>query len=297
MRELMHRISLDQLIIFVSLVETDSFVATGKRLGRSQSAITQQLSKLEKTVGAPLILRTRGRVQGLTEIGKQVLPYAQNSVRAVEIFYNSTRNKTQTGQIRIGTTDDYNIDNLQLIIEKLATHFPYIDFSVFSDFSGHLETMFPSILDIILTKELSTENATVEGQFELECQQLVWIRGSSFALSSEAKKLPLVLLNDGCSYRRIALDALNKNEIDYEIRYSGTSYFGAMQAIRQGFGIGVFPERYCDGTIGVELNRYGDVILPSLPTITAMLRYNVEKLKGEKQELIYVLLSLFKQYR
>ena len=48
-----------QFIAFAYVVREGSFSAAAKRLGVTQSTITQHVAKLEKQVGAPLLLRTR----------------------------------------------------------------------------------------------------------------------------------------------------------------------------------------------------------------------------------------------
>ena len=45
--------SLDQLTVFLSVVETGSFAAAGRRLGRATSAISYTIANLELQLGVP----------------------------------------------------------------------------------------------------------------------------------------------------------------------------------------------------------------------------------------------------
>jgi len=53
--------SLDQLTVFLSVVETGSFAAAGRRLGRATSAISYTIANLELQLGVPLFDRDRTR--------------------------------------------------------------------------------------------------------------------------------------------------------------------------------------------------------------------------------------------
>jgi len=52
---------LDSLMLksFITVVETGSFTKAGQSLGRSQSAISQQIAKLEQVLGVVLLTRDK----------------------------------------------------------------------------------------------------------------------------------------------------------------------------------------------------------------------------------------------
>jgi DNA-binding transcriptional LysR family regulator len=69
--------SLDQLAVFLAVVETGSFAAAGRRLGRATSAISYTIANLEAQLGVPLFDRDRTRKPTLTEAGVAVLSEAR----------------------------------------------------------------------------------------------------------------------------------------------------------------------------------------------------------------------------
>jgi DNA-binding transcriptional LysR family regulator len=71
--------SLDQLQLFLVVVETGSFAAAGRRLGRATSAVSYTIANLERQLGIALFDRERTRKPVLTEAGTAVL----SKVRAV----------------------------------------------------------------------------------------------------------------------------------------------------------------------------------------------------------------------
>ena len=75
--------SLDQLRVFLTVVETGSFTAAAKKLGRAISAVSYTIANLEQQLGISLFDRAQTRRPRLTEAGSAVL--AKASVVAVGI--------------------------------------------------------------------------------------------------------------------------------------------------------------------------------------------------------------------
>jgi DNA-binding transcriptional LysR family regulator len=69
--------SLDQLKVFLTVVETGSFAAAGRRLGRATSAISYAIANLELQLGVPIFDRESTRKPQLTEAGRAVVSEAQ----------------------------------------------------------------------------------------------------------------------------------------------------------------------------------------------------------------------------
>jgi DNA-binding transcriptional LysR family regulator len=69
--------SLDQLQVFLAVVETGSFAAAGRKLGRATSAVSYAIANLEQQLGVQLFDRDRTRKPTLTIIGASVLSEAQ----------------------------------------------------------------------------------------------------------------------------------------------------------------------------------------------------------------------------
>jgi DNA-binding transcriptional LysR family regulator len=70
--------SLDQLAVFLTVVETGSFAAAGRRLGRATSAVSYAIANLEQQLGVQLFDRDQARRPALTEAGAAVLSEARS---------------------------------------------------------------------------------------------------------------------------------------------------------------------------------------------------------------------------
>ena len=69
--------SLDDLIVFVRVVELKTFAAVAENLGLPPSVISKQITRLEKNVGARLLNRTTHGVSP-TEIGRAIYAHGYN---------------------------------------------------------------------------------------------------------------------------------------------------------------------------------------------------------------------------
>jgi len=83
--------SLDQLSVFLAVVETGSFAAAGRRLGRATSAISYTIVNLEHQLGVQLFDREQARKPTLTEVGTAVLAEA----RSVSVGVDNLRAKVK----------------------------------------------------------------------------------------------------------------------------------------------------------------------------------------------------------
>lgn len=75
--------SINQLKVFLTVVETGSFTAAAKKLGRAISAVSYTIANLEQQLGISLFDRAQARTPKLTEAGSAIL--AKASVVAVGV--------------------------------------------------------------------------------------------------------------------------------------------------------------------------------------------------------------------
>ena len=83
-RRIAARPELNQLAIFLKVVETHSFAGSARELGRTQPAISQAIARLEEIYGGDLFVRRRGAPLALTPIGEAILPSARIVIDAID---------------------------------------------------------------------------------------------------------------------------------------------------------------------------------------------------------------------
>ena len=89
----MDALTLDQIHIFLAVVDEGSFSKAAKRLNRAQSAVTYGIQKLEAQIGVPLFDRTSYRAT-LTEAGHALLLRARRIAEEANAFRDTAKSLT-----------------------------------------------------------------------------------------------------------------------------------------------------------------------------------------------------------
>jgi len=124
---------LRQLRALITLVEHDYNVSkAAARLNLVQSAVSQQISKLEAELGTPLFLRHGKRLIGLTDTGQKIIEYAYRSLATIENIYEIGREQISTGEgmLRIGVTHMQARYILPSVIKQFRVQYPTIELQV-----------------------------------------------------------------------------------------------------------------------------------------------------------------------
>ena len=96
----------DLMRSFLAVAETGSVTLAADRVGRTQSAVSMQIRRLEDSLGQPLFLR-QPRGVALTPRGEQLLPYARRVTSLLDEAAVALREKPLDGPVRIGIPDEY----------------------------------------------------------------------------------------------------------------------------------------------------------------------------------------------
>ncbi|MGC3996877.1 MAG: LysR family transcriptional regulator [Anaeromyxobacter sp.] len=118
----------DQLLAFVAVARERGFSRAAQRLGRTQSAVSQAIARLEADVGARLFLR-RGRTTELTEAGRVLLARAQ---RVLDEMAGARASLQALGELReglltVGTSDTLAYYVLPPVLAAFRGRYPGVD--------------------------------------------------------------------------------------------------------------------------------------------------------------------------
>jgi DNA-binding transcriptional LysR family regulator len=112
-------LDLDVVRTFATGIELGSFAKAADRLGRSTSAVSAQLKKLEEQTGAELF-RKAGRGLALTEAGETMLAYARRLLELNDEAVIAVHGVELEGWVRLGLQEDFGETLLPDVLGRFA---------------------------------------------------------------------------------------------------------------------------------------------------------------------------------
>ena len=131
---------LRHLRAFVEVAAHGSYVRAAHALGIAQSALSRQVSALERDVGGRLFHRT-GRGVVLTEIGERVLPQGRALLAEAMAFEKAARSPQElpSGEVTLGLVPVASRALVAGLTARLRDDFPGIRLRVLEGYSGQVE--------------------------------------------------------------------------------------------------------------------------------------------------------------
>lgn len=262
-------LNLDTLRTLVVAYDLGGFGQAAEQLGRTPSAISLQMKRLQEDVGTPLF-RKDGRTSALTETGEIVLRYARRMIELNDDLLSTVQGAALAGQIRIGMPQDFAETVLPEALSLFANLYPLVQIEVRIDGNAALaEAVEKEQLDVALVIG-HAERPAAQRIGELE---LTWIAGERFSRHTD-HQLPLVLLGPQCIFRKTALASLDDGEIPYRIALVSPSLAGLWAAANAGLGITVRANSGLPKTLVSDPTMFG---LPPLGTIPLTIHQKRDK--------------------
>lgn len=258
-------LEIDVLRTFVTGFELGSFARAAERLGRSPSAISAQLSKLEERIGQPLT-RKAGRGLALTEAGESLLGYARRILELNDEAVERLRGAEVAGWVRLGLPQDFAELWLPSVLARFARAHPKVQVEVRTERNARLvERAVTGELDLALAWGDGAGAPHAEKLAQLD---LVWIGRPGF-VRPEGEPLPLVAFEPPCVFRDAGLAALDAAGVPWRVAFTSPSLAGLWAGAEAGLGVALRTR------IGVPRALVGlDPVgagLPSLPTLALAL--------------------------
>lgn len=280
----------DVLRSFSTGVALGSFARAADKLGRSPSAISAQLKKLEGQAGTPLF-RKAGRGLELTDAGETMLAYAHRLLEINDEAAAAMRGVDLAGWVRLGLQEDLGENVLPGVLGRFARAHPRVRVEACVARSAELqERLELGALDLALMWEADGNVSRAHGE-RLARLPLQWIgpaavesldapwwmdqqRGGS-ARKATREALPLILLDAPCPLRDIVTTALDRAGIAWRHAFTSASLAALWAATSAGLGLSVRTPVGLPAHVRA-LDRTG-TRLPALPPLAlAMYRLQAE---------------------
>jgi DNA-binding transcriptional LysR family regulator len=250
---------MDALRSMVVGVELGSFARAAERLGRSQSAISMQLKKLEQQAGCPLFQRN-GRTLMATEAGDRLLSYGRQILALNDEIAATLGSSANVATVRLGLPQDFFEDFLSEVLREFRKIRKNVHVEVRAGRNYALEDEVQAgRLDLALA--FFEHKSARRGQHLLSLPML-WL--AALDELPDGEPLPLVLYDHPCLFRQAALRALEAKGTSWRLSLTTPSLPGIWAALRANHGISVrTSHRIPKGVreVGTEFD------LPRLPLI------------------------------
>jgi DNA-binding transcriptional LysR family regulator len=252
-------LDLDTLRTFAVAHDLGGLAQAAEQLGRTPSAISLQMKRLQDDLGIPLF-RKRGRGLTLTEAGGIALAYARRILALNDELLDTMQGANLAGHIRLGCPQDF-APILPTVLSQFASFYPRMQIELLIEGNAALaDAVDKSRIDLaaIIGHEDRTAAQTV-GQLDLE-----WIASSNFEIQ-QGQPLPLAVLGPQCAFRRLAIQHLEMSKIQHRVAASSPSLDGLWAALLGGLGITARTALNLREGLVSGQSLYGLPLLGSLP--------------------------------
>ncbi|HEX7637286.1 MAG TPA: LysR family transcriptional regulator, partial [Burkholderiaceae bacterium] len=114
---------------FVAMADAGTLVGAAARVGRTQSALSMQLKRLEETVGRTLFHRSNQGLR-LTAAGDLLLGHATRLLRVHDEALAELSGRGLSGRLRLGCPEDYAVRLLPELLRRLGSQHPRVQFDL-----------------------------------------------------------------------------------------------------------------------------------------------------------------------
>ena len=299
---------LDVLRSFSTGIALGSYARAADRLGRSTSAVSAQLRKLEAQAGT-VLFRKAGRGLELTDAGETLLAYAHRMLELNEEASAAMRGADLEGWVRLGLQEDFGETLLPAVLGRFARAHPKVRIEACVARSAELrERLELGKLDLALAWDAGDQPLSPYAE-RVARLPLQWIGPASpDALDAPwwkererrggARKtrepLPLVLLDAPCPLRAIVTEALDRAGVPWRHAFTSASLAALWAASSAGLGLTVrTPFGLPSHVRAIDRTAVG---LPALPQLSLALYRAQANAEAPVSRLATLLLEAVRQY-
>jgi DNA-binding transcriptional LysR family regulator len=251
---------------FVAVAEQGSMTAAANLLCLTQGAVSQQVRRLEESLGCALLLRETRRLE-LTRDGERFLGRARHLLCLNDEICDDMRTHTLTGSLRVGVPFDLVGTMLPPVMKAFAQAHPHVEISLRCEASPQLmAALAQGTLDVALVETVA---ASASKDDALRIEPLVWV-GAREGDAHRKRPLPLSMVDESCAFRPFVLDALAAHGIRWRTVFESGSIEATAATVRSGLAITAWLASTVPDDLAVLASELAD--LPRLPHFAVELK-------------------------
>ena len=224
---------IDLLKSFIAICETGSFTQAARQVGRTQSAVSLQVRRLEATLGRPLLSRHGGSVQ-LTDHGELFLGFAKDIVSSYTDALVAFNRGSVEGVVVLGLSEHYAPRILSDVLRSFIELYPL------------------ATVDLVLEESMDLAKGLSEGAIDLAFitegvgpvlggpivfrDEVVWVAPLAGNVQ-EKDPLPVAIRGEDDKYAQAMIAALEKMKRAHRTAVISRSITGLRAAVAGGLAI------------------------------------------------------------
>ena len=225
-------LEIDLLRAFVAVAETGSFTAAAEVVGRSQSAVSQKVLRLEELLQQRVFTRT-SRNLWLTPEGERLLVAARRLLELNDGMVRQLMEPSAAGRLRLGVTEDFIPGQLPRLLARFGRLYPGVEIELMTALSCDLLTAYDEgKLDAVVAKR----DGTAQRGRVIWREPLVWLAAEDY-IFDPAEPVKLVTLPKPCTYRELMVAALDGVRQPWVAACTASSLMGVQAAVAGGLGV------------------------------------------------------------
>ncbi|MGK9169581.1 LysR family transcriptional regulator [Inquilinus limosus] len=230
------QIGLDLLRTYVAVCRQGSLSKVAAQTGRTQSALSMQMRRLEDLLGRHLFQRTGRGVVPTTE-GELLLGYATRILALGDEAVARLRQKEISGGVRIGLAEELATATLPAALGRLHRAYPEIRLDVVVEHSVALGRLWSEDGLDIMIGPTSVVVADAVASWTVDLQ---WVAAAD-QVPDPDRPLDLVAFTAPCLWRQRMLEALAATGREHRVTFTSQSVTALQAAVENGLGIGLLP--------------------------------------------------------
>ncbi|MEJ6785086.1 LysR substrate-binding domain-containing protein [Aminobacter sp. Piv2-1] len=226
------RLDSELLRTFLAVAESGNFTRAAEAVGRTQSAISMQIKRLEEVIGGELFVRG-ARGVALTRLGGDLVGNARRIVDLLDETASTMRVPQLGGPVRIGLPEEYGQPILSRALGAFAKRHAQVEVTVrFGYSAAQMAALAAGELDLAVVFEWQAPS----GAEVLMQDPTVWASSNHHHIHQE-RPLPIAVYGRDGWCREYVLDSLESRSIDYRFAYTSDTTNGLVLAVTAGLAV------------------------------------------------------------
>ena len=259
----MHLLDLTLLRNFAAVARTGTISLASSQIGRTQSALSMQMQRLEDQIGQSLLHRSGSGVR-LTAAGERFLAHAESLLARHDEILADMAGGMLKGPISLGCPEDYSIAFIPELLRDFFALHPEVELRMVCAPTTELRPLLHRRqIDMALVSLSDAANRDV-----IRKERFVWVANEPKPAIIDLDPIPLALSAPTTLDYRAACDAMEGVNRRYRVAFASDSLAGLIAIARSGHAISVLTQTAVPADLHILSSG-----LPPLPTLGIALEF------------------------